>query len=132
MGVGTGIWEQDSEYRNGNAKPAAGPGIREWEESMGYGTGNMGSATTENMGQRKGRRLGWEQDGVGSGVTQERAGGKGSDRGERGILDRGHQELGQGDMGRVPGQEVLNQLPQNLHQSLPEQPEPLSLGSPKP
>ena len=48
--------------------------------------------------------LGWEQDGNGSVVRWEWAVGKGSDTVERGIVDRGQQELGQGDMGAVPGQ----------------------------
>ena len=38
--------------------------------------------------------LGWQQDG--SGVRREWAGDKGSDSGERGILERGQQEMGEG------------------------------------
>lgn len=79
-----------------------------------------------------GSRLGWEQDGTRILVTWEWVGSKGSDSRERGIVDREHGEPEQGVMGTVTGQGVLDQLPQNLCQGLPVQPESLSLGCPKP
>ncbi|RMB89337.1 hypothetical protein DUI87_34318 [Hirundo rustica rustica] len=114
--------QQDQEYENT-------AGNRDWE----YGNGSQPENTGQLQGMRPGMgsRLGWEQDETRSGVTRERAGGNASNSGERGNLDRGHWEPGRGDMRTVPGQGVLDQLPRNLCQGLPEQLEPLGLGSPK-
>lgn len=103
--VGSGsVMGLEVEYGNGTGKiKMKMRDMQRDQEYNGNKTGNMGLRKwecnqTENMGQ--GMRLGtgsgqgWEQNRTWSVVTQQWAGGKGSDSGEKGFLDRGHQDLG--------------------------------------